>query len=170
MPISLEKWEAEIDQIRTCTKCGYSSTGHDFRKQGSTCKRCNNEAARLYRKNNPEKVKATREKYQQDREKIRLLVLKNMYNLSSEEYFNMLENQKHRCAICGTDNPGKGKSFSVDHDHACCSEDKKSCGKCVRGLICQPCNSGLGYFRDSCDNLQKACEYLTSYKERMEEL
>lgn len=43
---------------------------------------------------------------------------------------------------------GKGKGgsqgFAVDHDHGCCSGDK-SCGTCVRGLLCTACNVSLGH-------------------------
>jgi hypothetical protein len=28
----------------------------------------------------------------------------------------------------------------VDHDHACCQKKNRSCGKCIRGLLCHTCN------------------------------
>jgi hypothetical protein len=64
----------------------------------------------------------------------------------------MLLEQHSVCRICGTDNPGgRGKVFSVDHDH--------QTGK-VRGLLCHHCNVGLGNFKDSIDILKKAISYL----------
>lgn len=62
------------------------------------------------------------------------------------------------CAICGKPPP-----LVVDHDHSCCP-GPTSCGLCVRDLICQDCNSGLGFFHDDPDVLTKAVEYLDQHQ------
>jgi hypothetical protein len=49
--------------------------------------------------------------------------------------------------------------LAVDHDHNCCPS-KKTCGKCIRGLLCMDCNRGLGYFRDDTARLDRAISYL----------
>ncbi|MFB7115757.1 endonuclease VII domain-containing protein [Streptomyces sp. NPDC056291] len=54
------------------------------------------------------------------------------------------------CQICGTRAPGDS-TWHVDHCH--------STGA-VRGLLCRPCNLGLGMFRDDPDRLRAAAEYL----------
>jgi len=98
------------------------------------------------------------------------------YGLTTEQFEFLLEKQDFRCLICQI-------SFSeqagpvIDHDHSCCptgvlSERYNSskqgrpitkCGKCVRGLLCKSCNSGLGMFGDSIQRMISAISYLQSY-------
>lgn len=95
---------------------------------------------------------------------IRLSNLKVKYNLTEEQYNMLLESQDYRCAICqkfvGDDDDAY--KLSVDHDHECCPGDRVMCGgTCIRGLLCNPCNRGLGYFKDNVGRLDAAIRYLT---------
>jgi Recombination endonuclease VII len=78
------------------------------------------------------------------------------FGLTWEAYEALLLFQQERCGSCR-------EPFSttpqVDHDHQCCNGNY-SCGKCVRGLLCPNCNSGLGRFEDSTERLQAAIDYL----------
>lgn len=65
--------------------------------------------------------------------------MKRMYNLTTEDYDRLSKAQKGLCALC----PEAG-TLSLDHDHACCPGSSNSCGKCIRGLLCQTCNFMLG--------------------------
>lgn len=82
--------------------------------------------------------------------------LAHRYGITYEQYQAMLEAQDGKCAICGLVPEGE---FHVDHDHSCCA-GSKSCGECVRGLLCQPCNHMLGNAKDSPDRLVAAAAYL----------
>ena len=78
---------------------------------------------------------------------------KCMYKISLEDYYDMLAEQDHRCKICGSTKSGTSQhdNLVVDHDHVT--------GK-VRGLLCDRCNRGLGYFRDDYTNMVMAAKYL----------
>lgn len=76
--------------------------------------------------------------------------------------------QDPRCEICGRDivtqfQPSSGGRprtwLAVDHDHKCCS-GSYSCGACVRGLLCVPCNSAIGMLGDNIDNVVSLFKYM----------
>lgn len=100
---------------------------------------------RLWRENNQEKIKDYAFKYR---------FMK--YGITAEKYQTMLEIQNNQCAICKQEFQ---KSTCIDHDHSCCP-GAGSCGKCVRGIICNDCNVGLGRFKDNPRILQEAIDYL----------
>lgn len=75
------------------------------------------------------------------------------YDLTEEEFKRMLEDQNGRCLICNLRPSGKGPNAVLHIDH--CHETGK-----VRGLLCQACNRGLGFFRDDPARLTAAVDYL----------
>ncbi|MCH5645168.1 endonuclease VII domain-containing protein [Gordonia sp. ABSL49_1] len=80
------------------------------------------------------------------------------YGITPEEYSAALD---RGCEICG-DRPD---SLHVDHDHSCCPSRKSTtCGGCVRGMICGPCNRALGMMRDDPERLRRAILYLERAK------
>lgn len=75
---------------------------------------------------------------------------------------DLLAAQDGRCAICGTDDAGgRWKTWHVDHDSTCCPRKRqRTCGACVRGLLCSSCNLMLGHAKDSPERLRAAAEYV----------
>ena len=83
------------------------------------------------------------------------------FRIRETQYNDMLVKQNFSCAICKVHQSETEKALAVDHDHSCCP-GKKSCGKCIRGLLCFECNIGLGKFKDNPRLLAIAYEYLSS--------
>jgi len=77
-------------------------------------------------------------------ETIRTAALKRRFGLTPEEYEALLKSQGSGCAICRMTPEENGRRLAVDHDHACCPDRMKTCGACVRGLLCMKCNNHLG--------------------------
>lgn len=78
-------------------------------------------------------------------------MLKKKYGITLEQYDAMLAAQGGGCAICRTTDPGVKGVFHVDHCH-----DTGA----VRGLLCSPCNTGLGHFKDDVERLVRAVNYV----------
>lgn len=78
--------------------------------------------------------------------------LKKAYGISIEDFDRMKKEQGSACLICKKVLTGWGrKGLYVDHNHQT---------GVVRGLLCSPCNVGLGGFKDSLEALKEAVKYL----------
>jgi len=142
-----------------CNSCGLHLPVTQFHNQSdkkdgkrSQCKLCTN-------KRNLEKYHSCEETKKSHHMASRKHSLFKNYGITLEEYDAMLLEQGGRCAICKSDKPWgfvaepkRAKEFfCVDHDHTT---------REVRGLLCQPCNTGLGNFRDNSDHMRMAIKYL----------
>lgn len=76
--------------------------------------------------------------------------LRRKYGISADDYDRMLADQDGSCAICKQP-PPEDKILFVDHDH--------STGE-VRGLLCQHCNSAIGFLKEQPEILASCIEYL----------
>jgi hypothetical protein len=127
-----------------CLTCNVKKPIADFYKSkskrwpNSHCKGCQNQSARLTS---------------------RSATLRYLYGISEEQYLALLASQENCCAICGLSQDASKRMFSVDHDHTCCP-GKRSCGLCVRGILCNRCNIFLGHANDSVEKLRSAILYL----------
>lgn len=83
------------------------------------------------------------------------------YGIEPLQYRAKVDKQFNLCMICGKP-PRKDKELAIDHDHSCCPGEK-SCGKCIRDLLCDSCNLGLGAFKDDLRLLENAVKYLKKY-------
>lgn len=75
------------------------------------------------------------------------------YGLTVEDYEQLLEAQDHRCAICEKKLTVASRPANVDHDHRS--------GR-ARGLLCQNCNTTIGYLHEDAEWLRRAQNHLLS--------
>ena len=94
-------------------------------------------------KGGPEVIRQT----QEYKDGVKSRTLKYKYGISLADFNLLKEKQNGKCAICGMD-----EILYVDHCHTT---------KRVRGLLCQKCNTAIGFFKDNVDNIAKAITYLT---------
>ncbi|API52868.1 hypothetical protein BMW22_15695 [Rhizobium leguminosarum] len=134
----------------TCGACGETKQPSDFyadRKKlnglSSYCKVCCKAKAKAAYAANPERsYLAHREWVSKNPERIRAHKAKSAYGISHAEFKALPK----VCVICGTE-----AGLCVDHNH--------QSGR-VRGMLCGPCNKGLGFFRDNPTLLYRAADYI----------
>lgn len=158
---------------KPCNKCKQTFPLEDFPIKKSMrdgraakCFPCQREAARIaqaaYIAKDPERRRKQARDYQRRNASTynaRARVYK--YGLTPEDVQEMVEAQGGVCGLCSREF-SKGETF-VDHDHACCP-DRKTCGNCVRAILCRACNQGLGLLQDDPELLQKAINYILKYR------
>ena len=116
------------------------------------CRPCDSEQAARWKDANPDRVLDAR--------------LRRDFGITLDEYKALLTEQGGVCAICGqppttvfgrpSGRPGKqGRQripqLVVDHDHVT--------GQ-IRGLLCVPCNRGIGFLKDDPAIVRFALKYL----------
>jgi hypothetical protein len=128
---------------KVCTNCLQSKPLSAFPRnpqlrdgRNSWCTDCCSSAKREQRRRNPVRT--------------RILQRANRWGLEWSSIQRAFDAQGQRCAICGEPAVAPDE-LVVDHNHAT--------GE-VRGLLCNGCNRGLGYFNDSPKALRRAATYL----------
>lgn len=149
-----------MSEPRACRTCGVTKPLSDFtQSKGSTtrvCKACTSAVNAAWKAANRKKAAAYSTAWRAaNPEKHRTLArsgnLWNRHRITLERYEEMLAEQGGVCAACGkpetavNGRSGRVQALSVDHDHSCCP-GKKSCGRCVRGLLCDRCNREVGRY------------------------
>ena len=145
-----------FEQAKICTRCREEKPHSDFWPRhtrgggpSSRCKTCSRDAAKEWRRNNPNYGK---DRYEKTKEYTREKHLKRKYGISLLDYAAMLDKQSGACAICSK--PEAEEKHGVLHvDH--CHSTKK-----VRGLLCNNCNQVLGRAKDKPEILISAAKYL----------
>ena len=179
--------------MKFCKKCSTNKAISDFNKNSGRrdglnqwCTVCYKTYLSEYYKKNKEKMNADSNKYYAENKGAYKKWFKQYYTINRDLYwqrnlrfkFNLtldawnfiISIQDGECP-CGVQllRDFKQDIFYrpvVDHSHACCSGNK-SCGKCIRGILCWRCNSILGAAKENYRYLPKfLIDYLKMAKER----
>lgn len=95
--------------------------------------------------------------------------LYHLYRVRQDWYDGKLLEQGGVCAICGG-GAKENRYLHIDHDHSHHDDRRRGCPNCLRGLLCEKCNRGIGSFDDDTGRLLSAVEYINKYKQVKEEL
>jgi len=140
-----------IGRFRYNSRCRPCDSKHatEWNRRNREKHRLNQEAHRLAMGIKPQKKwpwkKGTRE-YEQNK------YYRMEYGITLADYNRMLVDQNGKCAICKR----SGEKLHVDHDHAT--------GK-VRELLCNSCNTALGFLNEDVSRLSAMRKYIQKHKE-----
>lgn len=132
------------------------------------CRQCSREhdLNRHYRDRDKRNAEANARYHALTEEQKRDMRLRRQYAMTIDDYYSMLKSQGGVCAICGSTEPvGRGNWFAVDHDRSCCPTDR-TCGKCVRALLCSHCNLFIGNAKENPEILRAAIRYIETWRAR----
>ena len=136
--------------MNKCRRCGEYREPEWFRERKDrgtrmqVCKPCENSANLKRFHGNP----ATKTAH---RLSARRHVLKR-YGLTEAAFNKMREDQQGRCAICSVhEEATRFGTLCVDHSHTT---------GLVRGLLCQPCNSGIAFLGEDPAVFGRAVSYV----------
>ncbi len=123
--------------------------GHDLSIGGvyaqNSCKTCVNLRGKEYRKTHPDEV--------------RQAWLKHRYGMNLKEYNTLFVRQNGLCAGCLKHQVNFSRRLAVDED----PQFKGTETPRIRGLLCNACNRGLGYCKDSPLVLRRLADYLEKW-------
>lgn len=146
--------------MKKCSRCGIlkddscfyvQKSGRHAGKLTSWCKACCSKQTSEYYKNNKKKCNQIHRKWvKENKERVAFIKAKSSYGITEGEYKNL----KKVCQICGCK-----ENLVIDHSHRTMK---------IRGMLCQNCNKGLGFFKDNPILLERASDYVLGRHEEIE--
>lgn len=144
-------------ETKICNSCKKEKSIEEYhflnveqQKRKNTCKQCQAAYFKKYKEQNQPRLRskwreASKKYYTPTNSRKRLLA---KYGLTQERYNELYELQDGRCAICD-----RAITLVIDHCHETLE---------VRGLLCNSCNLGIGYFEDNITRMSLAIKYLNN--------
>jgi alpha-galactosidase/6-phospho-beta-glucosidase family protein len=147
----------------TCSKCLIIKKIDEFPKSPTKlghkkkCRKCWSQYMKEYYNSNPQKY-TKHKKYVREND-IKYKRSYSRHHIEKNEFDRMIEKYNGKCHACK-----HNAATCIDHDHSCCS-GSYSCGQCIRGVLCNWCNSALGHANDSVENLTNLIKYLNDSRQ-----
>lgn len=95
-------------------------------------------------------------------------VRRRNYGVTAQDFRDRLESQNGMCAACGDSLKVENHGTAIDHDHNCCPGNR-TCGECIRGILCMSCNLALGMIKDDPNRALALAAYLMSFQDVLAE-
>lgn len=141
--------------VKTCNACGNQKEIELFAKgkaykdgYKNICKRCHTDYMLNYYEQKNDKRDA------KNKMNTKYVASWKRHHLTEEQYNSLLSKFNGKCHVCRKEN-----ATSIDHDHSCCSQNR-SCGKCVRGILCRGCNTALGSLKENNNTISNLLKYI----------
>lgn len=158
---------AELTKSKKCTKCNIVKSFSEFQKCKKApdkmswyCKPCIKSviskyasSTKAYKEKNKHKIKKYMKRYS------KAWRLRKFFGIKISDKNKMLKKQKYKCAICNKRETGTHNNKGFIQKRELCLDHCHVSGK-IRGLLCNKCNRGLGFFNDCVPRLKKAVKYL----------
>ena len=112
----------------------------------------------LYTHNSEKRKQLHQDFYAKKKERMRWYWIESKYGMTKEKYNELLQQQNNGCKICGATEAKHRSSNNllVDHCHVTGN---------YRGLLCNRCNTSLGFVNDDIELLENMVKYLKEYKQ-----
>lgn len=137
--------------LKVCRVCNKEKDLTDFplgkrNRDGhrNECKSCYAAYYREYYKKDPERYK----------EKSRNQKSYKRHGITEDQYNQLISLHNGMCHLCLS-----RPATVIDHDHNCCNH--RSCGKCVRGVLCTSCNTAIGMLKENLETIHRIEEYVS---------
>jgi hypothetical protein len=142
--------------VKPCQKCGIEKPLEDFAKdtrykngRRGTCKRCHTDYMISYYAKN--------EKQRKEKNKInsKHRPAWKRHKITEDQWTNLYNKYDGKCHSCKERN-----AYAIDHDHSCCNGNRSKCGNCIRGILCNQCNTALGLLNDNKEYIMRLVNYI----------
>lgn len=158
-----------LSENKQCCHCKSEKSLSSFNNDKSqpdgkalTCKECRSSQRKKLRSIDPQKYDEPAKRWRNaNKEYYARLAYISRHGISKEDVLQTVQIQ-NGCAICGIKEPLGDGRWHIDHDHSCCKNG--SCDSCRRGVLCNFCNSMIGFARENKEILLNAIDYLERHR------